>query len=266
MQMIVGFTLAVLISWLAYRFRALDGSGFAAAVLLGGIVFSAGGLTWSVPLLVFFFSSSLWTRISARKTPRPPSREGKRGRSAQQVLANGGVALLSAASLWIHPQADWQWWCYLGSLAAVTADTWATEIGPLLSGTTILITTGKRVPPGTSGGVSIPGTLASAAGAAILAALVSLPAAVTFQPLAFVFVLAAGLTGSLIDSLLGATVQRQARCPACGKITDQPQDHPCQISPDPFRGIPWITNDSVNLICAAAGGTLALLLHSLWLS
>jgi uncharacterized protein (TIGR00297 family) len=265
MQIVLGFALAVLISWLAYRIRALDRTGFPAAVVLGGVVFSAGGLTWSVPLLAFFISSSLWTRLDFRGSRKPASRDKKRGRTARQVLANSGPALLAAAAAFFQPEAAWPWWCYLGSLAAVTADTWATEIGPLFSNPTFLITSGKKVPAGTSGGVSLTGTLASMSGAGALAALAGLPASVDFHPGGFGIVLLAGLTGSLLDSWLGATVQRRASCPSCGKDTEQPDAHPCRIPPDQIRGIYWMTNEAVNLCCAAAGGIMAPLLTAVWL-
>lgn len=230
------------------------------------MVFSAGGLAWSVPLLVFFLSSSLWTRLGIRSSQKPPSRDGKRGRTAGQVLANGGPALLAAAVSIYQPEASWPWWCYLGSLAAVTADTWATEIGPLFSNPTFLITSGKRVPAGTSGGVSLPGTLASGSGAAALAALAGIPASVGFNPKGFMIVVLAGLTGSLLDSWLGATVQRRAYCPSCGKDTEHPDTHPCRLPLAQVRGISWMTNEAVNFFCAAAGGITAPLLTAVWLT
>lgn len=265
MQIILGFTLAALISWLAYRAHALDTSGLRAAVVLGGVVFASGGFIWSAPLLVFFISSSLWSRIGARGNQKPVPAEGSRGRSARQVLANGGPSLLAAAVQMLHPDAVWTWWFHLGALAAVTADTWATEIGPLVPGPTRLITTGKKVPPGTSGGVSAAGTLAAGVGAASLGALASLPGWVEWRPVLVPGILLAGLTGSLVDSLLGASLQQIYICPECQEKTEHHGQHSCGHTLERIRGLPGMNNDTVNLICGLTGGTLSILILLIWI-
>src|SRR5205085_9892042 len=97
---------------------------------------------------------------------------------------------------------------YVGALATATADTWATELGVLSPQQPRLITTGKHVAPGTSGGITLLGTTAAALGAFALGlvfwllqrcqrSLIALP----------LTALVSGLAGSIVDSLLGATVQ-----------------------------------------------------------
>jgi uncharacterized protein (TIGR00297 family) len=90
-----------------------------------------------------------------------------------QVTANAGAAILClvfGATGWI-PQ-PLAWIAFTASMAAVTADTWATELGVLSAAAPILITTGRRMPPGTSGGVSFLGS-ASALSAGLLITVVA---------------------------------------------------------------------------------------------
>ena len=105
------------------------------------------------------------------------------GRDLGQALANGGAAAVFAAAFGLavtpHIRDLWQA-AMLGALAAVTADTWATELGVLSRRPPVMITTGKPAVPGRSGAVSTGGTLAAAAGARsytrlCAAAVVSLP-------------------------------------------------------------------------------------------
>ncbi len=97
---------------------------------------------------------------------------------------------------------------YLGSLAAATANTWGTEIGVLSRGKTVSILTFRQVASGTSGGISEYGTIAGAAGAAVIA-FTGYPWYTELR--ITIIIIAAGILGSLADSLIGATLQAQVQ-------------------------------------------------------
>lgn len=257
MQPLIGFILAVIIAYLAYRARSLDQSGAAAATAVGTVVFGFGGLQWAVLLMIFFVTSSALSR-AFRKRKRSLDEKFSKGheRDAGQVFGNGGLATAFMLVHAIFPESTVGWVGFAAALAAVNADTWATELGVLNPTPPRLITDlKKRVEKGTSGGVSLFGTLASLTGAAVIA----LPAALmTDHWSLFLPITLAGLSGSLVDSILGATVQAMYFCPTDQKETEKHPLHTCGTQTVHVRGWKWLDNDWVNFACSAAGVVVAL--------
>src|SRR5215211_3447453 len=204
MQILYGFILALITAFLAYRAHSLAKSGAFAATIVGTVVFGVGGWEWTIVLLIFFITSSGLSRAFKKRKQGLDEKFSKgHERDAGQVFGNGGLATLFVLVHALYPESIVSWTGFAASLAAVNADTWATELGVLNPTSPRLITNlGKRVEKGTSGGISLFGTLASLLGASIIA----LPAAWFANNWAlFPIISLAGLTGSLFDSLLGAT-------------------------------------------------------------
>jgi uncharacterized protein (TIGR00297 family) len=262
---LVGLGLASVLAAAAWRLRALSISGAIGATLLGGLTFGIGGWPAAILLIVFFASSSLLTKLFARRKRGVAKAFAKGGRRDwAQVLANGGpgllVLLLAAAGVLAAPLA---WAAYAAMLAAVNADTWATELGVLSRAQPRLITTGKRAPKGTSGAVSLLGSAAALAGAALIAFVATwlAPSIAGFVAL----VALAGLLGSFFDSLLGATYQAIYYCPHCKKETERHPLHTCGTKTKLSRGVSWLDNDLVNFLAAVFGGGLAAAAIQFWL-
>jgi uncharacterized protein (TIGR00297 family) len=263
LQFLIGLLCAGGIAFAAYRARSLSRSGAWGALLEGTIIFGLGGWRWAVLLLAFFISSSVLTRTFAKLKAALNEKFDKGGqRDIGQVLANGGIASIFAGLHFFFPQASWTWMAFAASLAAVNADTWATELGVLNPSMPRLITSWKPVERGTSGGISVYGTLAAAAGAALIALLAGLVrTSGTFWMVAAIASLG-GLLGSLFDSLLGATVQAIYRCPHCSKETEKHPLHTCGTGTLQVRGWSWLNNDMVNLGCALAGAIIGVILYA----
>lgn len=275
-KLLAGFLFAAVIAYAAYRARSLSKSGAWGALLTGTLIFGLGGWQWAVLLLGFFVSSSLLTRLFGRRKASLNEKFDKGGRrDIGQVLANGGVASAFAALSYFFPDSAWTWIGFAASMAAVNADTWATELGVLNPAPPRLITTGKPVERGTSGAISVYGTLAAAAGAGFIALLAvvvtpSLSLALSLLPssfslitssiLLFALLTLAGLLGALFDSLLGATVQAIYRCPQCNKETEKHPLHTCGAQTVQIRGWKWLNNDLVNLGCALMGAMVGILI------
>ena len=268
LQLALGLLLSALIGYLGYRRRSLAASGVLGAVLVGATIFGLGGWAWGVLLVVFFISSSALSHFKeGRKAALSEKFSKGSRRDLAQTLANGGAgALLALANaFWPHPV----WWAaYAAAVATVNADTWATELGVLSHTPPRLITTGRPVEAGASGGLSRLGTLAALAGAALIGLVAAgFHLAAGWSLLEAVGLLAvvslAGLLGSLVDSLLGATVQAIYRCQQCGQETERHPLHGCGGQTRRLRGWPWLNNDWVNFISSVAGAALAALLWSL---
>ncbi len=195
------------------------------------------GLT---PLMVLFVLTFLATRAGKARKLRAGLAESRKGRNAAQVIANLGAAGLVAvlgAALVAAPQAFGPLAGHLSVsamllavLGEATADTVSSEIGQAFGGTPFLITTLRRVPAGTDGAFSLPGTLAGMCAAVLVVAAggwsLSLPPRVPLMAFA------ASFAGLFFDSLLGATVER--------------------------RG--WLGNDLVNFSSTVFAGLVALAL------
>lgn len=262
LQLGAGFLLALIIALAAYFARSLSRGGAVAATLLGTAVFGLGGLPWAVLLLGFFISSSLLSRMF-RKRKNSLNEKFSKGsrRDAWQVLANGGTAGVLVILQAAFPHSPWPWLAGAATLAAVNADTWATELGVLSRKPPRLITSGIITEPGASGAISLTGTLTAAAGALFIAVLAQLvwpyyagtEITMLSIPLRLTLITLAGLAGSLIDSLLGATLQAIYWCPTCQKETERYPLHTCGTATTRVRGLPWLNNDLVNSACAIIG-------------
>ncbi len=259
-HLLVAFVAALLIAGAARAARALTWSGAVAAALVGALIFGLGGAPGAVALLLFFATSTALGRVGRRRKEGVGFEKGGE-RDAAQVLANGGVAALCALLLPFTPGAVWLVAGLLGALAEANADTWATEIGTLAAHPPRMITTLRRAAPGRSGAISIPGTLAALAGAALIAATAPLWHPPRAASVAFA-VLVGGFAGALADSLLGATLQAQYRCPACGRLTER-RVHCDGNATVLAHGLPWLKNDGVNALSTFVGAGIAALLARL---
>jgi len=261
--LIFGFILAGLIGYLACRAGSLSPSGAWAAVMTGGLIFGLGGLAWAVLLLVFFISSSILSRSFSRQKADLSEKFSKgHKRDWGQVLANGGLGAGLAILYAFTSEQVWLWIAFAGAMAAVNADTWATELGVLNSSPPRLITTFKPVERGSSGGISLLGSLAALAGGALIALFALLfhdPSIHLLDSagLIFISVTVGGLLGSFFDSFLGATAQAIYYCPTCCKETERYPVHICGTSTSLIRGLSWLNNDLVNFAASLFGAVTA---------
>ena len=252
-QLALGVVLGVMVALGAHRASMLTTGGAIAAALVGSLTFGIGGLAPAILLLMFFISSSLLSRQGSDRKQFLAERSAKSGRRDEwQVLANGLVPAMLAVGYGLSNQNIWLVGV-AGALAASNADTWATEVGIFARTQPRMITNLRPVEAGTSGAISLLGSMAALAGALLIGLVAS---ALMGNTALLYMTVAGGLLASLLDSLLGATVQAQYMCPDCGHLTERHPTHTCGTSTVLASGWPWLGNDPVNLAASVTGAAL----------
>ena len=192
---------------LAYGLGMVSWGGAFGGFLVGAVIYVCLGPQGFAILVLFVVGGSTLTRLDYRSKEQrgiAQTRGGRRG--ARNALANCGVALLCALLAASLPTETFVF-AFVASLGAAFADTTESEVGQLARGAPRLITTLRKVPPGTDGAVSAPGTLAGIA-AAILTAFVGLALGLVGGPGIALLVAVAAFLGTVADSLLGALAPR----------------------------------------------------------
>lgn len=264
----LAFGVSGLLGIVAFLRRSLTTTGALAACFVGGTVWMGMGRGGFVVLCVFFLTSTLLGRVAKGRKQQFETHYSKgHRRDALQVLANGGVAAACGLLLW------WQRHLEFGSsgsglatvlgvagcasLASANADTWATELGVLSSRPPWHLVKLTRVPPGTSGAVSALGLGVSWVGACVVA-VTALLLDDRLGINAALMIAIGGFSGAAIDSVLGATLQRQYTCVKCGEQVEA-EVH-CG-APAAANGPRWaaLNNDAVNLLANATAASIAAL-------
>lgn len=208
-RIISGLLLSILVAYIAFFGNWITLDATKAVIVFGAIIFGLGGWGLALGVLAFFITSNLlsrWNRVqrdldSEQKFRKPDS---SRRRDGYQIWANG-FWIAFFCILWFVFGSDALLAAAFTALATATADTWSTEVGTIKPGKTVKINNFQPVRPGSDGGVSVKGTVASAMGAFLIAwfVLITRP----FEPaILFFIIFIFGFIGGLIDSYLGALI------------------------------------------------------------
>lgn len=241
-----------------FRLHTLNKSGAVGAFILGSFLYGLAEWVLLVPVLVFFILSSALSKLAERnKQPKSEQEKGS-NRDIIQVYANAGIPLIMGLCWFLSGFEDPIWfYAFLGALAAATADTWETEIGSFALRQPRHILNFKQVPRGYSGGVTLMGTLGGFFGAFIIVWSGSWLYSDGIDLQMMLLIALAGFLGSIVDSILGATIQGKFVCVVCGKHTEK-HVH-CGQATTHIAGWGKMDNDWVNMACTASGAGFLLL-------
>ncbi len=258
-DLLLPFAINLVLLIVALKMKLLTVSGSIASFLLGFVVFYFMGFVGWLILVFFFISANVLGRVGKMLKSVDISKIHKKGETRDwvQVFANGGIAGI-AALLYGFSGSIIALVMFGASLAASTADTWASEAGILSSHKPVSIITFTPVPTGMSGGVTWLGSLSAIIGSILISFLwfvsYSIVADVRFILLASIIALS-GIAGSFVDSYLGATVQGHYWDSINEIVTERERKD--DVVFELCRGIRWIDNDVVNLISNVVSTLLA---------
>jgi len=212
--------LIVVIGLITYWRKALDLFGSIFMIIMGIIIILFAGVNWLILIFIFMILGLVSTKYKHQYKKDIGVYEGTR--TLKNVISNGIVPFVMAAF--------GNYGGFIGSIATATADTLASEVGVVQQPR--LITTMRKVPPGTDGGISILGTAAGIIGAGIIGVSAYLLGIFPDPFVTLKISIIAGTVGCFVDSILGAVLERRN----------------------------FISNEYVNLIATITGAALGIIM------
>jgi len=297
MNLFIALIISTLLALFALWRRALTPIGSLLAWALCLLITFAGGRTAFGVLAATFLCTVAADKLAGSRADPHGLRRKSGRRDAVRVLCNVGVGALAMA-LYLMSYRSAFAVAYAGVMAESLADSMASKIGPLVNAAVLRsaaaqrklscapaahphgrvsspnqsccfelvvritqprdLCTGRPVPTGLSGGVTLLGTCAEGLGAAVIAAIWGVG---TKSLAAAVIVFAAGFLGAMADSVFGSRLQAKFRCPTCGALTER-EEH-CNVPGTLVSGFRRITNDTVNLLSNASALTFVLAIRAI---
>ena len=255
---LMDFVVVIAFALAAILLKALDGRGFLASFLVGYSIIVGGGPSWFVIVAVFFALGVGFTWYKYEFKKRIGGAQEKGGaRNWPNILANGGLASIFAVAEFTIGGSIFTA-LFLGSISTAAADTVATELGLLSKKQPRLITKPSvAVSPGTSGGVTWLGFGGAVIASGVIGAMAVLLRVMADPVPVLAICLVGGVAGAVVDSLLGALVQRRGYCVVCHRWTEAL--HHCGEKTRRTGGTWFVENNIVNLLATLAGAAGALI-------
>lgn len=239
---IIGFSLSLVIAFVAYLNKAFTLSGFIASVIVGTLIYFFGTYIIFTLLMFFFITSSAFTKYEGNKNERT-------SRNYIQVIVNAFAALLFSTLYYFLNDSIYLILASIG-IAASTSDTRASEIGKKTTGRTVSILDFKTMKKGESGGISLLGTVSALFGSLFIALIfVSLVKIsnieITNIYIYIIIITLAGFIGNIFDSYFGILLQEKYYDEEKNLIVEKRNE---KKDNGKVSGFKYINNDVVNVV------------------
>jgi len=260
---IIGLSIVFALGLISLKKKWVDSLGLLSGLIVGGSIVLLGDLEAFLPMMTFYLSGSLATKLKYKRKAQKEAAQPKGGaRGWQNVWANGLMPIVFLI-LWRVLGSERWLFAYVAAISASIADTLSNEVGVLNPTPPRLITRPwVKVDAGTSGGVSLLGFLMAFFAPLLLGLVVRVVGLVRSSPILFSTI--TGFFGSLVDSIIGAEWQALYMCPKCSKITES-RVHRCGTQTKLIKGYNWLTNDLVNLIMSGVTGLLGYVISEMFI-
>ncbi len=211
-EIAIALGITVALGYASYALETASIAGMLTGVLLALLTIVLGGYGWFAVLISFFAIGGLSTKFRYdRKAELGVAEDNDGARGSGNVLGNAAVALIAVLGYaasdagFLPRDPELFLFAFAGSIATAMSDTLSSEIGSVFE-TPRLITTLEPVDPGTDGGVTWQGELAGIGGAVVVAA-IAYGLFPQVEAIGAAIIVAAGIVGMTVDSLLGATLE-----------------------------------------------------------
>lgn len=235
MNLSISIILSLLLGMIAFLKKALTIPALIIAILFSTLITYFGGLA-SFIILVIVFLGSIITKIFSK------SKKSKK-RKLIQIISNVGVGTISLIIFKMTTNNIYLL-IYASIMAESLADTLASDIGVLSKKEPINILNFKKGERGLSGNISILGLTSALIGSVLIGLIYYI--GIEKNIISFIIIMLSGFLGSLVDSILGASIQVKYKCEKCKKVTER-KEH-CGKKTNYYKGIKWIDNNLVNLL------------------
>ena len=240
-RLVLAIVVNAFIAFAAYRARLVSRSGAIGGFIVGLLIYFLTDWRGYVILFVFFTIGTLVTKVKyAEKAQKGIAQENQGRRGLRHAVANCLASLLLGLGAYIallggYPVAATVLMVgFTGAFATALSDTSSSEIGQAYGKTTVLLTSFRRVPPGTEGAVSLEGTIAGILGSLVLA-VIGMLVGVAPGLAGLLAVVIAAFIGNTFESIIGGTIEK----------------------------VPFITNEVTNFINTVIGALAAMGIYAL---
>jgi len=255
-SLVLSTALALFVYWKKILTVASVICGWVTSILIT-LAFSYMGFTLLVVVCLVAYLAGKYKTKERQKIEKGIHEHNDKQRNHIQFLANMSVSGILSI-LHIITESDIYIIAFVCAISASICDSMASDIGVLSKGQTYNITTLKKQAKGLSGGVSILGLIASLITAIMMAIIYGI--FIEFELVPFLVIVVLGFVGSIIDSIIGATIQVKYKCLSCGIVTEK-KEH-CKKKTMHYQGINGLSNDIVNLLTNILVASIAIIIIS----